>query len=68
MRAYSITVERIHGMDEVGVRFPVGPQKETSSGFNSEPSRAKAAARFISARKRAVFSDGGGALKCMDLL
>ena len=25
MRAYSIAVERLHGMEEVGVRFPVGP-------------------------------------------
>ncbi len=24
-RAYSIAVERVHGMDEVGVRLPVGP-------------------------------------------
>ena len=23
--AYSIVVERLHGMEEVGVRFPVGP-------------------------------------------
>ena len=26
-RAYSSVVERIHGMDEVGVRFPVGPKR-----------------------------------------
>src|SRR3989344_522239 len=25
-RAYSSAVERVHGMDEVGVRLPVGPQ------------------------------------------
>ena len=26
--AHSIAVERIHGMDQIGVRLPVGPQKE----------------------------------------
>ncbi len=26
--AHSIVVERIHGMDQIGVRLPVGPQKE----------------------------------------
>ena len=25
-RAYSIAVERFHGMEQVGVRLPVGPQ------------------------------------------
>jgi hypothetical protein len=24
--AYSIVAERLHGMEEVGVRFPLGPQ------------------------------------------
>lgn len=26
--AYSSAVERVHGMDEVGVRLPVGPQTQ----------------------------------------
>ena len=45
----------------------ISSQNETSSGFNSEPSPARARARCIFARLRAVFSDGGDALKCMDL-
>ena len=28
LRAYSSAVECVHGMDEVGVRLPVGPQNE----------------------------------------
>ena len=31
--AYSIAVERLHGMEEVGVRLPVGPQGNGGSGF-----------------------------------
>ena len=29
--AYSLVVEQFHGMEQVRVRFPVGPPKETST-------------------------------------
>ena len=32
-RAYSSAVEHVHGMDEVGVRLPVGPPEQNSKVF-----------------------------------
>ncbi|GEM_PF-4897552 len=45
----------------------ISSQNETSVGFNSEREPAMSGFACICARKRAVFSDGGDALKCMDL-
>lgn len=33
-RAYSEMVSRIHGMDEAGVRFPVGPRVQKRARFS----------------------------------
>ena len=45
----------------------ISSQIETSVGFNSERKPASGGLACIRARKRAVFSDGGDTLKCMDL-
>ena len=35
LRAYSSAVERVHGMDEAGVRLPVGPPKQRAKRLTS---------------------------------
>ena len=47
LRAYSIAVERFHGMEQVGVRLPVGPPKETSLNSVRACSRVRDASRWI---------------------
>lgn len=51
-------VLRIHGMDKVGVRFPVGPPKETSRPTRGVP-RVRRPLR-LTARFHSDFLRGGG--------
>ena len=54
--AYSIAVERFHGMEQVGVRLPVGPQIERSESFG--PKRANFFARGGESKTFAMFVSG----------
>ena len=53
---------------ESGVRFSVGSQIETSSEESAERAPGFRGGAFILPRRSAAYSDGGGILKCMDLL
>lgn len=52
LRAYSSAVERVHGMDEVGVRLPVGPQKQPDFTYFDEKGSRVMMARSATKQSR----------------
>src|SRR5580698_9358692 len=64
-RAHSIAVERVHGMDKVGVRLPVGPMTTENLhcwrfSAHWRPERCRASLRDREAGSRKIQSDGTG--------